>query len=171
MCPRFLLQILWLLLSTLPAPQAVSKQPMAVLSWVCPLNPEFQDQPLFIPANALSDWVAQGWGMDHLCRFLSLLFATSWLCSPLRLWSFCPDIRTGPHRVHRSSFFFFSFHPAYICGELSCPFRHLRSSGGVQLVFSRWSVRIVPLVEVFLMHLWEEVNSTSYDPSPLFQSA
>ena len=81
----FLLRILWLLLSTPPALQAVSKQPMAVLSRVCSLNPEFQDQPLLIPAIALSGWVVQGWGMDHLCRFLSVLLATSWLCSPLRL--------------------------------------------------------------------------------------
>lgn len=28
-----------------------------------------------------------------------------------------------------------------------------------QLVFSRYSVRIVPCVDVFLMYLWEEVSS------------
>ena len=39
---------------------------------------------------------------------------------------------------------------------------------GLLLVFSQWSVRIVASIDVFLMHLWREVNSMSSYSSAIF---
>lgn len=95
--------------------------------------------------------------MDHLCRFYSVLPATDWpLCSPLSLlgplmsllisawerglhwmgeplltFNSPPEVQSHPTS---SPLFPSSFHPTWLCGDLSCPFRCLRSSSSVQQV-------------------------------------
>ena len=62
-------------------------------------------------------------------------------------------------------FFFFSsfFHPIHLRGYLSCPFGCLRSSASVQPMLHE----SFPFVDVFLMHLWGEMNSTSSHSSTI----
>ena len=104
----------------------------------------------------VSDWGVQGSGRDRLCRSVSVVPATNQLLhSPLSL--FCslsvpgdlpsaerasqgvktfPLFQLPPYQGHRScpstSFFFFFFHPTLFHGDVSCPFRYLRSSASVQ---------------------------------------
>ena len=54
------------------------------------------------------------------------------------------------------------FFPSFVLHGSTWIFLVLSSVQGLLLVFSQWSVRTVPSVDVFLMHLWGEMNSLSY---------
>lgn len=123
-------------------------------------------------------WV---WEWPVLAVLVSLCFASHSLLLlhfPLRFCSFpsvlsdlpaverVPRVREpflfysslpGVQRSHPDSFFLFPAHPTWLCSD------------GVVLVvwdlpptFSRYSVRIVPHVNVFFMYLWEEVTTMSF---------
>ena len=131
----------------------------------------------------ISSWGLQGGGRDHLYRSLSVLpTVNQLLLFPLKLpvyidlyWPFFLPVR-GLLRVQEHFLFFnclpemqvlsfflflFSFHHTWLCGDLSFPFKCLRSSAG----FGRCSVRAVPFVNTLLMYLWEEVSSMSLYPA------
>ena len=57
-----------------------------------------------------------------------------------------------------TSGFIVSGHSHLMCGD----FFVLLGVQGLLLVFSKRCVRIVPFVDVFLMYLWEEANSSYY---------
>ena len=76
----------------------------------------------------------------------------SLLCfsSPAPACRFCPTSSPPP------SPFFFSVLPSYAGIFIVLP-----NVQGLLLVFSQCSVRIVASIDVFLMHQWREMNSTS----------
>ena len=127
----------------------------------------------------ISGWGAQGSGIDILFRSHSVLPATNpLLCSSLSLWgSFSvpadlPTVRAFPG--HRSSPFFSSFPGVQVLFcflfslfekvVLSSYIVMFRASLSFQVfeVFCLCSVRVVPVVDIFLIFLWEEVSSKSY---------
>ena len=59
------------------------------------------------------------------------------------------------------------YHPSPFCRDFSCPFGHPWSSVSVQLGFCE----NVPFVDVVLMHLWGEMNSTSSYSAAILTSA
>ena len=88
------------------------------------------------------------------CWLISLPVSSEWAsldAEPLLYFSFSPGVQVPSHFLFAFSF----FHPTQLHRDLSCPFRCLRASAGVQLVLCE----IYPCVDVFLMHLWGEVNS------------
>ena len=121
--------------------------------------------------------------MDHLCSSHSVLWTTDrpfhspltasdasllsqlisplvrrfpWMREPLLCFSYSPGVQV-PSRFLSSSFSLFSFIlPGYVG-----IFIVLSGVQGLLLVFSWCSTRTVPSVDVFLMHLWREMNSTS----------
>ena len=148
---------------------AVSAQPIAVLSLVCPLNPEFQHPALACTHGharlklGLAGWWQGPFVLVSLCSahhkpVVSLSAETSCLYRPFSLpmrgllrvqepfFSCLPGMQ-----VLSSFLFLFSFHPTWLCGDLSFPFKYLRSTAS----FSRCSVRTVPFVNISLMCLWE----------------
>ena len=56
----------------------------------------------------------------------------------------------------------FCFHPIWSHGDLSCFFFFFFVFWDPPPAFSRYFVRIIPHVDVFLMYLWDEVSSTSF---------
>ena len=75
---------------------------------------------------------------------------------PLLSFSFPPGVQVPSHFLS-SSFSIFSF----ILPGYTGIFLVLLGVRGLLLMFNRCSVRVVPFVDVFLMHLWGEVNSMS----------
>ena len=86
------------------------------------------------------------------------------------LLAFCSLPRVQlPSCFHSSSFsFIFSF---ILPGYLGI-FLVLLGVGvqGLLLVFGRCSVRVVPFADVFLMHLWGEMNSTASSYSDILET-
>ena len=80
-----------------------------------------------------------------------------WVQEPLLSFSFPPRV-AGP--ILTFLFLFFSLLSLILPSCIGVCLVLLGVQGPL-LVFSRFSVRIVPFVDVFLMYLWEEVNSTS----------
>ena len=141
-----------------------------------PLSPRVHQQTHF-PV-----WGMQGCGMDHLCRSHSVLSAQTGLftllpqpqklpfcpilfphqcggfpgCRSLSSASAAPPSSADPIPLPFLFFFPSFFHPTWLCGDLSYRFRCPSSSA-----FSQCSVRAVPSIDVFLMHLWREMNSMS----------
>ena len=165
----------WLQSSSLLFPLAASQSQQQPSPWICSPNPTFQH-----PAPDTHLRVGHtGHRMDHLCRSHCVLPATHWLLhSPLSTPSVPADLPTSEGG---------SFH---ICGNLSSPlatpppprstssFLHpflflwsylvilgmfliLLSVWGPLLEFSSYFVRFVPLLDVFLIHLWWDVSSMS----------
>ena len=118
--------------------------------------------------------------MGHQCRSYSVLPVTNHLllspASPRSSLSVPADLPTsegaslsvgtslllqlpsrGAGPVPFPLFFFSFFHPIRLHRDSYCPFRFLRSSASVQQVL----YGAVPFVDVFLMYLWGEVNSSS----------
>ena len=130
--------------------------------------------------------------MDCLCRSHSVLSATDWpfhpppkasdaplllqlisplvrglpqMWEPLHCFSSTPGAQILPCFLF-SSFSLLSFIPPGYAGI----FLVLSSAQGLLLVFSWCSVRVVPSANVFLMHLWREMNSTSSYSSAILVS-
>ena len=169
----------WLGLDHTLATAAVSAQITPVFSWVCLLKLEFSTQSLSTPAVMHLGLGSTGWWQgsqgddtEPLCWFLCFtccahLWASeasflSWLISPLvkellkvreHFLFIAPSQGTSPvlipifafilsgHMVIFLTFFVFWDPPP---------------------AFSRYFVRIIPHVDVFLMYLWDEVSSTSF---------
>ena len=180
--PDFLQEHSQLWSSSLPASQAVSMQPTAVLSPGLLSKPHVPTpNPCVHQWTHVSGWGAQSCGKDYLCRshsvlpatdqFLSSLWAPeapflSQLISPLltklpqeSLSSPSPPSQ-GRRSCPTSTFLFFLFSLSS-CPVTLGPFLVLLGVQVLLLAFSRCSVRTVPFVEVFLMYLWVEVNSMS----------
>ena len=174
---------LWI--SSLPSPQTVSLQPTAVLpagllsnQHVPAPNPHVHWQT-HIPVCSM-----QGCGMDRLCRSRSVLSVTDWPFhpplttsdTPLLSQLISPSMRGLPwmrepllcfsslREVQSWSNFLSSSFPllSFVLPSYVGIFLVLSGVHGLLLVFSWCSVRIVPSVDVFLMHLWREM---SYTPS------
>lgn len=170
----------WLLLYHTPVPQAFSVSPISVLFLRLsskPWAPTPADTCLKL--GQAGRWHGQSVLVSLSClpqTGLTVLLATS-QHSPVK-FLFCPN--WSPHqwggfpgcgnfsyfsapsqgcRSHpASSFFFFPFIlPSYL--EIFLVFSGV---WGLLLVFSRFSVRIIPHIDAFLMYLWEEESSTSY---------
>ena len=123
----------------------------------------------------VSGWDTQGGGPDGPRGSRSVLPATNrllhfplsrwslsphWLRELSRAWEIyiCPALSQGYKSCPASSFFFFSFtRPGYVKIFIILP-----GVWGLLLVFSRCLLTIVPLVDVFLMWLWEEVCFTFF---------
>ena len=186
----FLQEHSWLWSSSFPSPQAVSSQPTAVLSPGLLSKPHVPaPRPCLHWQTHVSSWDMQSCDLDPLCRSHSVLPATDWLLhSPLRSQSSpsvpadlpagegaSPDAGTcsllqlpprgvGPVLLPLLSFFPSSFfHLTWLCGI----FLVFLDVQGPLLMFSRFSVIIVPFVDVFLMHLWGKLNSTSCHSSAI----
>ena len=179
---------LWI--SSLPSPQAVSLQPTAVGFALQSSHSSSQ------PPCALSDthpvWGMQGCGKDHLCRSYSVLSATHWPFrslltasdAPLLSQLISPSVRglprmwepllcfSSPSGAQIPSCFLSSSFPllSFILPSYAGIFLVLSGVQGLLLVFSQCSVRIVPSVDVSLMHLWREMNSTSSYSSAILVS-
>ena len=116
-----------------------------------------------------------------------LLSTSQLLCSPPRLWCSLPSrllspLVTGLPRVWELSFlhsslpglqalsrflsFSFSFCHTQLCGG----FLTSLEVWGRLPAFRRCSVWIVPLVDIFLMFLWEKMSSTFYSSAILIPS-
>ena len=91
-----------------------------------------------------SDWSLCWWGSFPGCRNLSSFTVSSQEC------------RSWPSSF--LSLFFFFFFPTRLCGD----FLALSEVWDCLPAFNRYSVRIIPRVDVCLMYLWEEVSSLSY---------
>ena len=126
--------------------------------------------------------------MDHLCRSHSGLSATDWLfhpplnslrCSPSVPTDFPIGEGASPDAGNSSllqlplrgtdpiplPLLFFSL-LSFVLPSYVGIFLVLTGVQGLLLVFSQCSVRILPSVDVFLIHLWREINSTSPTPPP-----
>ena len=118
---------------------------------------------------------------ESLCAGFSVSPAASQrVCSPLSLWSFLSvlaDLPTGEGAAQGEGTFplhsFFPrdkscpdsclcFHPIWSYGDLSCIFFFFFVFWDPPPAFSKYFVRIIPHVDVFLMYLWDEVSSTSF---------
>ena len=129
-------------------------------------------------------WGVQGGGQDHLSWSVYVLPAASWLlhsslslCHALSVPADLPAGEGGapgeetfpvlqlPSRDTRS---FFPFPPTLL--RYMVIFLVVLITEGLLPEFSRYSVRIVPHVNVFLMYLWEEVSSTSFYSTILISS-
>ena len=160
---------------------------------VCSPNPT--SQYLSAPADTVSQ-AGTGRAVSRTPVYVSLCPACTdlLLCSPLSPWSSpsvpadpgseraSPDAEISPllqlpigvqvpSRFYSSSFSLISF----ILPGYSGIFLVISGVQGPLLVFSWCSVRIIPFVDVFLMHLWGEMNSVcSYSsiilnpPSPTY---
>ena len=121
--------------------------------------------------------------MDHLCMSHSVLPATDWLLlspltpeapflsqlisllvrrlpwiqEPLPSFSSPPEAQVPFHFLSSS----FSLLLSFVLPSYAGIFLVLLGVQGPLLVFNQCSLRIVPFVDVFLMHLWGEMNSTS----------
>ena len=166
----------WLRISSLLSPQAVSSHPTAVLHPGLRSNPHIPalsqrvHQQTHVPV-----WGTQGCGMDHLRTSHSVLSATDWPFHPPPTASDAPllsqlissSVREIP-RMQEPLLCFISppgtqIPSCFLSSSLSLLsfvlpsyvgiFLVLSGVQGLLLVFSQYSVRIVPCVDVFLMHL------------------
>ena len=141
-------------------------------------------QPPSAPADTRLRLDMQGCGTDHLCRSHSVLPATDGLLhSPLiapetpllsqlislpvrglpQVWEPLVSF-SSPLGVQVLSCFLsssFSLLLSFILPGYVEIFLVLSGVQGPLLVYCSCSVRLVPFVDVFLMHLWGEMNSTS----------
>ena len=152
------------------------------LPWVCSPNPTFQHPDPSTPGDTQLSLGCTGCSMDHAHRSHSVLPSTDQLLhSPLSPWNsfWVPadfpnwEVRGflcvqellltfgSPPGVLVPSHFLFSFFLSFILPGCVGIFLVLLDVWGLLLVFSKSSVRIVPFVDVFLMYLWGEANSTS----------
>ena len=136
-------------------------------------------------------WGMQCSCMDCLCRSHSVLSATDWpfhppltasdasllsqLISPSvrglpQMWEplCCFSSPTGEQVL--SHFLSSSFSLSFILPGYAGIFIVLSGVQGLLLAFSQCSVRIVASVDVFLMHLWREMNSMSSYSSTILKS-
>ena len=174
--PDFLHEHCQLWSSSLPSFQAVPSQPTAILSLGLLFKPHVPaPSPCVHQRTLISGWAMQGCGMDHLCRSHSVLPATDWLLSsppsprsspsvpdlPVGEGA-SPDVGTSPHLqfpargagpvllpllfLFPSSF----FHPTWLHGDLSCPFRCPRSSASVQQMFCENCSICTCILDVFV---------------------
>ena len=182
--PGFFHEHSWLWSSLLLSLQAVSLQPTAVPS-LCLLSKPHVPEPSLHPQyqTHISGWGVQGCGMDPQWRSYTVLPATDRLLQcPLSPQIFhsvpadlpasegaflsvgtSPLLQVPPKRCRSHPVFSFLlfFFPFFILPGCLGIFLVLLGVQGPLLVFSRCSVRIVPFVDVVLMYLWGEVNSTS----------
>ena len=150
---------------------------LASADCLCTTNPSpfpgsdlWASSPHLHQQRSISVWRTQGGGADLLCRLLSILpYANQLLCSPPRLWSSL-SIQADPPPVKGlpgcGNLFSFTA-PSLWCRPVPIPFYFLLSYPvlggflvfsevwGLLLAFSRCSMWIVPLADVFWMFLWE----------------
>ena len=179
-------------ISSLPSPQAVSPQPTAVLAPGLLSNPHdpapspHAHQQTHVPVRGM-----QGHGMDCLCsshcpvcrRPAISSSSESLRCFPSVPTNFpvsegvFPDAGTSlllqlppgeqvPSCFLSSSFSLLSF----ILPSYAGIFIVLSGVQGLLLVFSQYFVTIVPSIDVFLMHLWREMNSMSSYSSAILKT-
>ena len=120
--------------------------------------PSATDRPFHPPLTA-SD-------VSLLSQLISLLvMGFPWMREPLLCFSSPPGLQVPSCFLSSSFSLLPSILPCY-----AGIFIVLSSVQGLLLVFSWCSVRIVPSVDVFLMHLWREMNSMPSYSSAIFKT-
>lgn len=112
--------------------------------------------------------LATNWSHCPACHFTALScevpFLSQLISPPVRglpgVWELLLFF-SSLTRVQVPSCFLFFFFPFILPSYLEI-FLVFSDVWGLLLVFSRFSVRIIPHIDAFLMYLWEEESSTSY---------
>ena len=157
--------ILFAELSPHSRPLRISPQSQPQASaWVCSPNPTFQHpEPLSAVVDTLSGWVGRA-GVSTPCTGLTLSS-----CHTLAAMFSSPDVEftpflSAPLRVAGPILLLFLLLFLLLSFELPHSAGILLVLLGVSrplLIFCRGSVRIVTFADVFLIHLWREINSMS----------
>ena len=127
-------------------------------------TPHLRTEPLCAMVDTLSGLGEQGWGQDHLRRSHSVLPASDWCCllfpseneAPFRLVSSPLGLQVPPHFLS-SPFSFLSHWSCLAMRGSFLSFQLSRSPASVRKGLCEYC----SISDVFSMHLWSEMDSTS----------